>query len=152
MEIQASRQNVTVTAEDEPDLDLATAASSNADALRLEDDTLLQLPVETGDALGALSNFLSPAAQGAVGPSIIVDGVETDAFDVPAWSIKRIRIDKNPYSAEFRRPGKSRIEVTGRLSCSGCQRSPASNDMKTPRSVPANKSPARTGSSLTAWT
>ena len=114
MEVQASRQEVTVTSEGEPEHELSLEPSSNADAMRLEEGNLTQLPVDNGDLIGTVAKFLSPAAQGGVGPSIVVDGVETSAFDAPAWAIKRIRINKNPYSAQFRRPGKSRIEVTTR--------------------------------------
>src|SRR5438874_2487265 len=45
----------------------------------------------------------------------------------------------------------SRTEVVGRPVCSGCQESPSSNDTKAPRSVPANSSPRRTGSSRTTF-
>ena len=55
-----------------------------------------------------IANFLSPAAQGAQGISIIVDGAESSGLGVPASAIKQVRINRNPYSAEFRRPGKGR--------------------------------------------
>src|SRR5207253_10167347 len=40
-----------------------------------------------------------------------VDGVPTNSLDLPLSSIKNITVNQNPYSAEFGRPGKGRIEV-----------------------------------------
>jgi len=111
MRVKSKDEEVTVTSEREP---LGLDAGENASALKIDENLLMALPVDGVDVLGALTNFLSPAAQGAMGPSIVVDGMEADAFDVPEWSIKRIRINKNPYSAQFRRPGNARIEVTTR--------------------------------------
>jgi len=84
----------------------------NADAVKFDDRLFTELPTESQDIIPLLSNFLSPAAQGTEGVSIVVDGVETDALDVPTSSIKSVAINANPYSAEFRRPGKGRIEIT----------------------------------------
>src|SRR5205807_10009592 len=58
------------------------------------------------------SLFVDPAANGAGGTRIVVDGVEGDTLDVPSSSVKTVAVDSNPYSAEFSRPGKGRIEVT----------------------------------------
>jgi hypothetical protein len=112
MELKTHDEEVTVTAEREPGLSLDPGENSNA--MKIDESLLGALPVDGQDVLGTLTRFLSPAAQGAMGPSVIVDGMEADSFDVPDWSIKRIRINKNPYSAQFRRPGSSRIEVTTR--------------------------------------
>ena len=84
----------------------------NADAVKLDDRLFTELPTESQDIIPLLSNFLSPATQGTEGVSIIVDGVETDELDVPTTSIKSVAINTNPYSAEFRRPGKGRVEIT----------------------------------------
>jgi hypothetical protein len=60
------------------------------------------------------SIFLDPAAASALGPKIIVDGVESSALEVPLTSIRRVYVNKSPYSAEFGRPGRGRIEVITR--------------------------------------
>lgn len=100
-------EEVTVTSEQE-----SVAPDQNADAVRFDDRLFTELPVESQDIIPLLSNFLSPASQGTEGVSIVVDGVETDELDVPTSSIKSVAINTNPYSAEFRRPGKGRVEIT----------------------------------------
>ena len=84
----------------------------NADALPFSEQLLTQLPIDGQNFIPLLSSFLSPAALGDQGPSVVVDGVESDAFDVPAWAVRDASTNRNPYSAEFRRPGRSRIEIT----------------------------------------
>ncbi len=91
-----------------------SAADNNADAVQFNADLIDALPSQSQDILPVLSNFLAPAAQGPEGPSIVVDGVEGSDLDLPTESIKRININHNPYSPEFRRPGLGRIEVTTR--------------------------------------
>src|SRR5260370_16186678 len=46
-----------------------------------------------------------------MGHMILVDGVESSALEVTLTSIKRVVVNKSPYSAEFARPGRGRIEV-----------------------------------------
>jgi hypothetical protein len=89
----------------------AVSPGRNADALKFDDDLFGELPVSSQNILPVIANFLSPAAQGAQGISIIVDGAESSGLGVPASAIKQVRINRNPYSAEFRRPGKGRVEV-----------------------------------------
>jgi hypothetical protein len=69
------------------------------------------LPSKEADPLAVPSLFLNPAAAGTMGPMILVDGVESSALEVPLTSIKRVVVNKSPYSAEFARPGRGRIEV-----------------------------------------
>jgi len=86
----------------------------NADAVKVNDQFIRELPSESQDIVPLLGNFLSPGTLGAEGVSLVVDGVEVNELDTPTWSIKDVAVNQNPYSAEFRRPGKSRIEVTTR--------------------------------------
>src|SRR5712664_2867330 len=86
-------------------------ASQNADAIELDRRWMENLPSKEGDPLAVPSLFLNPAATGSLGPMILVDGVESSALEVPLTSIKRILVNKSPYSAEFARPGRGRIEV-----------------------------------------
>ena len=59
--------------------------------------------------------FVDPAANDAVGTKIVVDGVESDSLEIPGGrSIKNIAINRNPYSTEFGRPAKGRIEIATR--------------------------------------
>jgi carboxypeptidase family protein len=87
------------------------APENNADAARFDDKLLSDVPTQGRNILPIITDFLSQAAQGAEGPSVVVDGVEANRLSVPTSSIKRVSINKNAYSAEYRRPGKARIEV-----------------------------------------
>ncbi len=86
-------------------------ASQNADAIELDHRWMENLPSKEADPLAVPSLFLNPAAASSLGPMILVDGVESSALEVPLTSIKRILVNKSPYSAEFARPGRGRIEV-----------------------------------------
>src|SRR5688572_29759105 len=86
MKVGGKGEQVTVKPESGPDVEIALDPGDNANAVKIEEELLFNLPMQGQNVLGALSPFMSPAAQGAMGPSIVVDGVE-GAFDVPAWSI-----------------------------------------------------------------
>src|SRR5215813_92376 len=101
------KEAVTITAK----VDSPLPPENNADAVRFDAKLFSDLPTLGRNILPLLSDFLSPAAQGTEGPSVVVDGVEVDRLSLPTSSIKRVSINKNPYSAEYRRPGKARIEV-----------------------------------------
>lgn len=101
-------EEVTVTARRSPP---RTAPERNMDSVRLSSEFLGQVPVDANNIVPLLENFLSPAAKGVGGMSVIVDGVETDALSLPTGDIKRISINRNPYAAEFRRPGQARVEI-----------------------------------------
>src|SRR5204862_7780895 len=84
------------------------AAQRNASAVQLDGDLLRSLPARLEDPLAVASLFVDPAAIGAGGTKIVVDGVEGDTLDVPTSSVRSIAVDSNPYSAEFGRPGRDR--------------------------------------------
>ena len=109
MKIAPEEQQITVMGTQD-----RTLPQDNADAVKVNDQLIRELPTESQDIVPLLSNFLSPGTMGAEGVSLVVDGVEVNELDTPTWSIKDVTINQNPYSAEFRRPGKSRIEVTTR--------------------------------------
>src|SRR5207245_2817809 len=110
MEVSSAEEQVTVTARGtQPE-----SSENNADAVFLNSEYVESLPTQGHDLLPVLTNFLSPAAQGANGPSIVVDGIEGSDLDVPADALRRVYVNKDPYSAEYRRPGSARIEVITR--------------------------------------
>ena len=75
----------------------AVSPGRNADALKFDDDLFGELPVSSQNILPVIANFLSPAAQGAQGISIIVDGAESSGLGVPASAIKlRVLIIRQP--------------------------------------------------------
>jgi hypothetical protein len=110
LQIAASADSVTVSA----DSASMPTAGQNIDVAELDRHWLENLPSKEGDPLAVPSLFLDPAAAGTLGPKIIVDGVESGALEVPLTSIRRVYVNKSPYSAEFGRPGRGRIEVITR--------------------------------------
>jgi hypothetical protein len=99
-----------VTAELEP-VRVSTEASGNPDAAALDTNLLDKLPVFDQDYLSRMSIFLDAGSIGTKGASLVVDGVEANNAGVTASAIKEVRINQNPYSAEFFRPGRGRIEI-----------------------------------------
>ena len=87
---------------------------NNTDSVNVNADYINALPSQSQDILSVVGNYLSPAATAAEGPSIVVDGVESGTLTQPTDSLKRIYINRDPYSPEFRRPGSGRVEVTTR--------------------------------------
>lgn len=110
LKVSGAEESVTVSGKSR-DEEERVSIDRNADRLTLEDEFLKSLPTTGDNILVVAGNFLSPGAQGSEGVSIVVDGVETGAFSLPANSIRRLRLNRNPYSVEFRRPGKARIEA-----------------------------------------
>src|SRR5207237_2586522 len=66
-------------------------------------------PTESQDLQTLVENFTAAGPFGHV--SVVVDGSETDSAGIPTAAIHRLIINRNPYSAEFKSPGKSRVEV-----------------------------------------
>ena len=87
-----------------------TNTAENLDVINLDRDALNNLPVLGNDVIGTVANLVDASSTGSGGASIIVDGLETTR-KVPASMIQEVRINQNPYSAEFARPGRGRIEV-----------------------------------------
>jgi hypothetical protein len=92
-----------------------TEPDRNLDAVTLGQELLQGVPIDGGDVFSLVRSFVAPGAGGGEGLSIVVDGVEADhGDDLPSGAIRRVVVDRNPYGAEFRRPGRARIEVTTR--------------------------------------
>lgn len=108
LKVAQVKQEIKVTAQPSP------AAQENTDFVELDQHWLQSLPVKEADPLAVPALFLDPAALGAKGPQLIVDGVESSTLDIPTSSIKEVYVNRSPYSAEFGRPGKGRIEVITR--------------------------------------
>jgi hypothetical protein len=88
-----------------------TAASSNLDAITIDANALDDLPVLDQDIVGAMSRFLDATALGTNGVTILVNGVEVNVLALSASAVQQIKINQDPYSAEFMRPGRGRIEI-----------------------------------------
>src|SRR6058998_2845805 len=88
-----------------------TNPSENLDLIRLRSGDLENLPVLDGDVVGALARLLDPASVGSGGPTVVIDGLPSSDQNLRASEIQEVRINNNPYSAEYARPGRGRIEI-----------------------------------------
>ncbi len=89
----------------------STAADSNLNAITVSGDQLDDLPVLDQDVVSAMSRFLDSSAIGTNGPTVLVNGVEVNVLALSASAIQQIKINQDPYSPEFMRPGRGRIEI-----------------------------------------
>src|ERR1700722_17494160 len=106
MQIQMEQQQVQVEA-DAPTVDTSPDQNANAVVLKGKDlDALSDDPDELESQLQALAG---PAA-GPNGGEIYIDGF-TGGQMPPKSSIREIRVNQNPFSAEFDRLGYGRIEI-----------------------------------------
>ena len=90
---------------------VSTGAGQNRDALVLDKRMLSDLPIFDRDLIAAASRLLDPAALATGGATLVVDGMEARKVGVSKSAIVQIRINQDPYAAEFARPGAGRIEV-----------------------------------------
>jgi hypothetical protein len=104
--IQTEQQNVVVT-DETPTVNVEAAGNSNTIILKGKDlDTLSDDPDELSNELSALAG---PSA-GPNGGQIYIDGF-TGGQLPPKSAIREIRINQNPFSAEFDKLGYGRIEI-----------------------------------------
>jgi hypothetical protein len=106
--IASLQQETTVTAA--PD-QISTEAANNKDSVALSEQSLSNLPIFDQDYVAAMSRFLDPGSVGTNGVSLVVNGMEVNNLGVTPSAIKEIKINQDPYAAEFQRPGRGRIEV-----------------------------------------
>ena len=107
MTVQTQRQEVTVT--DTSTNTVSTEPSNNATALVLKQEDLDALPDDPDDLEADLQALAGPAA-GPGGNQIFIDGF-TGGRLPPKESIREIRINSNPFSAEFDKLGFGRIQI-----------------------------------------
>ncbi len=106
MAIQVEQQNVVVT-DDSPTVNTEAGGNANAIVLKGKDlDALSDDPDELSNELSALAG---PSA-GPNGGQIFIDGFSGGQLP-PKSAIREIRINQNPFSAEFDRLGYGRIEI-----------------------------------------
>jgi len=92
--------------------ELSTEPDNNAGAVVLRGDDIDALPDDPDDLAAALQALAGPSA-GPNGGQIFVDGF-TGGRLPPRASIREIRINSNPFSAEYDRLGFGRIEILTR--------------------------------------
>src|ERR1035438_1228511 len=103
----AEKQEVTVQGEAGPSL--SVEPDNNATALVLKGEDLQALPDDPDDLSDALQALAGPGA-GPSGGQIYIDGFSGGQLP-PKESIREIRINQNPFSAEYDRLGFGRIEI-----------------------------------------
>jgi carboxypeptidase family protein len=102
------QQQVTVNAE----LTQVNAnTSDNLDTVTMNRSALDELPIFDQDFIGTMSRFLDASSLGTSGVTLLVDGVEAGRAGVSASAIQQVKLNQDPYSAEYSRPGRSRIEI-----------------------------------------
>ena len=109
LKVAIEEQKVTVSADNR---ELSTDPENNAGATILRGADLDALPDDPDDLAAALQALAGPSA-GPNGGQIFVDGF-TNGRLPPRSSIREIRINQNPFSAEFDRLGLGRIEILTR--------------------------------------
>lgn len=88
---------------------ISTEAENNAGAIVLKGSDLESLPENPEDLEAALQALAGPSS-GPNGGQLFIDGF-TDGRLPPKSSIREVRINSNPFSAEFDRVGFGRIEI-----------------------------------------
>ncbi len=91
--------------------EVSTAATNNLSAIAVDQDMLAGLPILDQDYVATLSRFLDAGSLGGGGPTLVVNGMEVSALRVSSSAIQQIKINQDPYSAEYGRPGRGRIEI-----------------------------------------
>jgi hypothetical protein len=103
--IATQAEEVTVPAGE----DASTAQTDNKSALILKGDALKTLS-DDDDTFQKQIQALAGSGDGQNGPSMYVDGFSSGKFP-PKNTIREIRINQNPYSAEYGEMGYGRIEI-----------------------------------------
>lgn len=120
LKIKLSLENFTQTVEVGNAQPLSTEAADNKNAVTLSGNDLQKLPVFDQDYIATLTPFLDPGSVSSGGVSILVDGVEMKGSTVSPSAIAEVRINSDPYSAEFGRPGRGRINIITKPGSSEC--------------------------------
>lgn len=90
---------------------LSTETAENRDSATLDLSMIERVPVFDQDVVATMTTFLDPASIGAGGAQLVVNGMEVNNVGVTPSAIQEVRINQNPYSAEFARPGRGRLEI-----------------------------------------
>ncbi|MCA1568643.1 MAG: carboxypeptidase regulatory-like domain-containing protein [Acidobacteria bacterium] len=107
LQVTLGEQRITVT-----ETPLSTDSDSNSDQLILRGKDLDALPDDPDELAAALQALAGPAA-GPDGGQILTDGF-TGGLVPPKESIREVRNNQNPFSAEHDRPGFGNIQILTR--------------------------------------
>lgn len=109
--LAAVEQQVVVGGADDS-AQVSTEIGQNQNGNTVDRDALDGLPLFDQDYITTLSRFLDADATGSNGVTLVVNGVEANGPGVTASAIRNVKINQNPYSALFSRPGRARLEIT----------------------------------------
>jgi hypothetical protein len=109
LQLRVTLENQEVTVQESTTGMVSTDPSSNAGALVLKQEDLQALSDDPDDLANDLQALAGPAA-GPSGGQIYIDGF-TGGRLPPKESIREIRINQNPFSAEYDKLGFGRIEI-----------------------------------------
>lgn len=90
---------------------VGTDAAQNQNANTIDRDALDRVPVFDQDYITTMSRFLDDSATGTNGITLVVNGIEANGPGVTASAIQEVKINQNPYSVFFARPGRARLEI-----------------------------------------
>jgi hypothetical protein len=107
LSVLTEKQEITVQGEAGPTV--SVEPDNNVGALVIKGDDLMALPDDPDDLSDALQALAGPGA-GPNGGAIYIDGFSGGQLP-PKESIREIRINQNPFSAEYDRLGFGRIEI-----------------------------------------
>jgi Carboxypeptidase regulatory-like domain len=111
MTIAAVSEVVSVNVDDSAP-QISTETSENRSNNNIDRDALDRVPVFDQDYITLLSRFLSDDALATSGVSLVVNGIEANGPGVSPSAVQSVKINQDPYSARFARPGRARLEIT----------------------------------------
>ncbi len=110
LQIQVETENVSVASGENVPL-VNTEAGGNQNSNSLDRNALDRIPVFDQDYITTVSRFLDDNAIGTNGVTLVVNGIEANGPGVTPSAIQEVKINNNPYSARFSRPGRARLEI-----------------------------------------
>jgi len=110
LQISVETENITVATGINVPL-VSTETSENQNNNAIDRDALDRVPVFDQDYITTMSRFLDDNAIGTNGVSLVVNGIEANGPGVTPSAIQEVKINNNPYSARFSRPGRARLEI-----------------------------------------
>ena len=115
LQIATLQQELTVAGDD---VEVSTQTENNLDVAALDRNALDNAPIFDQNYIATISRFLDSGAVGTNGTALIMDGLQVNNISLPASAIQEVKINQNPYSPEFMRPGRGRIEVVTKAAAS----------------------------------
>ena len=98
LQLAPQASSVTVSAEAD-----AISPNNSRNTTLLDTDLLSDLPTMDGRVMDLAAELVDPAASGGA-VTISVDGIETSDLSVTASAISEIRVNRNPFAADYSRP------------------------------------------------